>query len=230
MVLPNVGLVIDEPYISQILAGDKTWEMRGSRTGKREVIGLIKKSTKHVFGTAELYACEGPLSYEQLLVATNKHGISKEKVEAGLLDKWNYAWKLKNVVEFETPIPYNHPNGAVTWVKLNNHAQQANKPNNVSPKAQQILVEKTLSKQQSVNTFHTSTSAEKTDVPVAKDGTFFSPELARNGYFTVGEKGDEQKFRSFEDALHYLRNMNKAKWRRPNDKGNWGIVSAVEWR
>ena len=44
MLLPDVGLVIDEPYISQILAGDKTWEMRGSRTGKREVIGLIKKA------------------------------------------------------------------------------------------------------------------------------------------------------------------------------------------
>ncbi|QJR82908.1 hypothetical protein CA267_016105 [Alteromonas pelagimontana] len=67
-------------------------------------------------------------------------------------------------------------------------------------------------------------------MPYAKDGTAFTPELSKNGFFTVGEKGDEQKIGSYEEALHYLRKMDKAKWRRPNPKGNWGIVSAVEWR
>lgn len=231
MELPDVGLVIDEPYISQILSGEKTWEMRGSRTGKREVIGLIKKSTKHVFGTAELYACEGPLNFEQLLETTDKHGISKAKVEAGLLDKWNYAWKLRNIVEFDKPVPYDHPNGAVTWVKLNGGITTTpTKRLEPSIKAPKVVTEKRPPTSQPVTSAQPATQNAVTKVPVAKDGTAFTPELARNGFFTVGEKGDEQKFGSYDEALHYLRKMNKAKWRRPNDKGNWGIVSAVEWR
>ncbi|WP_217358039.1 hypothetical protein [Alteromonas pelagimontana] len=232
MDLPNIGLVIDEPYISQIFTGEKTWEMRGTRTGKRQVIGLIKKGTKHIFGTAELFACEGPLSYEQLLSATDKHGISKAKVEAGLLDKWNYAWKLRNIEEFDSPIPYEHPNGAVTWVKLDGavkerserHASvprvKPDKPTASSEKSFTAKITRDISKSQ------VSASA----IPYAKDGTAFTPELSKNGFFTVGEKGDEQKIGSYEEALHYLRKMDKAKWRRPNPKGNWGIVSAVEWR
>ncbi|MGA8147721.1 MAG: hypothetical protein WB870_09115 [Gallionellaceae bacterium] len=51
----------------------------------------------------------------------------------------------------------------------------------------------------------------------------------RTGGYTVGEKGHEQTFDSFDCALEYLRAMPVAKWRRPNEAGNWGIVSAVRW-
>ena len=66
-------------------------------------------------------------------------------------------------------------------------------------------------------------------VPYAKDGSWFSPYLIRKDLFTVGEKGDEQQFSHFADALAHLQKMDKARWRRPNEKGNWGIVSAVSW-
>ena len=29
-----------------------------------------------------------------------------------------YAWVLKDVIRFKTPVPYKHPSGAVTWVTL----------------------------------------------------------------------------------------------------------------
>ena len=233
MELPEVGLVIDEPYISQILSGEKTWEMRSSRTGKRQVIGLIKKSTKHVFGTAELYACEGPLSYEQLMETTNKHGIPANKVEEGFLSKWNYAWKLRNVVEFDKPIPYDHPSGAVTWVKLEQSTltkrhQPLNTPTIQSSEKVKPYVRK--SPQIVADEAPKSIKVAQGAIPYAKDGTGFTPELAKNGFFTVGEKGAEQKIGSYEEALHYLRKMDKAKWRRPNNNGNWGIVSAVSWK
>ncbi|WP_218311471.1 hypothetical protein [Alteromonas antoniana] len=72
---------------------------------------------------------------------------------------------------------------------------------------------------------------EYVNVPVATDGTMFSSmcEYKRGGY-TIGEKGDEIKVHSFEEALHYLTSMPHAKWRRPNSVGNYGLVSAVEWR
>lgn len=66
-------------------------------------------------------------------------------------------------------------------------------------------------------------------VPVAKDGTWFAPDLARKGFFAIGEKGHEQKIQGYLAALEHLTNMPVAKWRRPNDAGNWGIVSAVRW-
>lgn len=69
------------------------------------------------------------------------------------------------------------------------------------------------------------------EVPFAADGTCFHAGLAspRDGTYRVGEKGGEVRFESFEDALEHLRNMPLAKWRRPNDAGNWGLVSAVRW-
>lgn len=69
------------------------------------------------------------------------------------------------------------------------------------------------------------------DVPFASDGTCFHRGLAspRDGSFRVGDKLAELRFSSFEEALKYLRAMPTARWRRPNDAGNWGLVSAVRW-
>jgi hypothetical protein len=67
-------------------------------------------------------------------------------------------------------------------------------------------------------------------LPVAKDGTWFGPHLMRAGQFTIGEKGDEQRVDSFEEALAGLRSMPVPRWRRPNPLGNWGIVSGVRWK
>lgn len=72
---------------------------------------------------------------------------------------------------------------------------------------------------------------EAVEVPYAADDTCFHRGLAspRDGTFRVGEKSAELRFGSFEEALAYLRTMPVAKWRRPNDAGNWGLVSAVRW-
>lgn len=69
------------------------------------------------------------------------------------------------------------------------------------------------------------------EVPFASDGSCFHRGLAspRDGSFRVGERNAELRFSSFEEALKYLRAMPVAKWRRPNDAGNWGLVSAVRW-
>jgi len=66
-------------------------------------------------------------------------------------------------------------------------------------------------------------------VPQARDGSVFSPALRGRSGFTVGSKGDEQKFADFAQALAYLKAQTSACWRRPNGQGNWGIVTAVRW-
>lgn len=67
-------------------------------------------------------------------------------------------------------------------------------------------------------------------VPVAADGTTFNLGLARRGYFTVGAKGAEEKYGSFDAALEALKQMDTPRWRRPNAAGNWGIVSGCSWK
>lgn len=66
-------------------------------------------------------------------------------------------------------------------------------------------------------------------VPVAKDGSAFTPGLERNGHFTVGRKGSETTVSDYRLALRYLQEMQRPTWRRPNEAGNWGIVTAVHW-
>jgi hypothetical protein len=66
-------------------------------------------------------------------------------------------------------------------------------------------------------------------VPVARDGSIFHPGLSRGTGYTIGEKGDEMQVADFNDALMQLQRMRVPHWRRPNDVGNWGIVSGVRW-
>jgi hypothetical protein len=67
-------------------------------------------------------------------------------------------------------------------------------------------------------------------VPISKDGSRFDPiECCRDGGFWVGEKGNEQKIVAFADALGALRSMDVPRWRRPNKKNDWGLVTGVRW-
>lgn len=67
-------------------------------------------------------------------------------------------------------------------------------------------------------------------VPVARDGSIFNPDLIRNGQYQIGAKGEEQHFDTFDAALEGLNAMPIPRWRRPNEQGNWGIVSGVAWQ
>lgn len=73
-------------------------------------------------------------------------------------------------------------------------------------------------------------SDEVVFVPVAADGSFFHPGLARGGKFMVGPKGGEVSHPSFAEALSALHRMATPRWRRPNEAGNWGIVSGRDWK
>jgi hypothetical protein len=67
-------------------------------------------------------------------------------------------------------------------------------------------------------------------LPVARDGSMFTPDVNRGGRYQIGEKGSEESLDNYDAALRRLQAMPIAKWRRPNENDNWGIVSAIEWR
>jgi ASCH domain len=51
------GLVIAEPWISLILSGEKTWEMRPKVTSYRGPLAVIRKGSGMVIGIVNLVDC-----------------------------------------------------------------------------------------------------------------------------------------------------------------------------
>jgi hypothetical protein len=110
----NRALIIDEPHISRILAGEKIWEMRSRPTKIRGRIGLIRKGSGLIVGSA--FLCRvGKVITDANAADTIQFHMVKDLPR---LKKWKYPWVLGDVKIFSEPIPYKHPRGAVIWVKV----------------------------------------------------------------------------------------------------------------
>ncbi|WEJ62188.1 ASCH domain-containing protein [Thiomicrorhabdus lithotrophica] len=108
------ALIIKQPWIDLILSGKKTWEMRSRPTHIRGKIGLIEQGTGLIVGEADLFGVVEFQDIDLLASLSHNHCIYDEET----LEKWNTAWMLKNAKRYDKPTPYNHPQGAVVWVKL----------------------------------------------------------------------------------------------------------------
>jgi len=105
--------IMKEP-IDKILAGTKTWEIRGTTTSRRGPIGLIQSKTGQVVGTCEVVDVVGPLSLKDLQRNEERTGSRPDQ----LYYQKTYAWVLRNAHRLAVPIPFRHPHGAVIWIKL----------------------------------------------------------------------------------------------------------------
>ena len=112
------GLIVDTPHIDRILRGEKTWEMRGTRTAQRGRIALIRKGSGHVVGTVEVVDSLGPLTQEQMLANEARHLVDPDRIRRGDVEKWKHAWVLRDPRPLAHPVTYRHPPGAVIWVNL----------------------------------------------------------------------------------------------------------------
>lgn len=113
------GLIIDEPWISKILRGEKTWEMRRTLSKIRGRIALIRKGSGQVVGVADVVACNPAVATLDEYAATEQfHGIPPAgQVQAFTLG-WKIPWVLANSQALAQPVRYTHPSGAVIWVNL----------------------------------------------------------------------------------------------------------------
>ena len=113
------ALIIDEPWISAILRGEKIWEMRKRNCNVRGPIALIRKGSGHVVGVAELMDSRPALTTPQAFAdAEPKHRIPPERQASAFRDGWVTPWVIAGARPLPRPVPYSHPLGAVIWVTL----------------------------------------------------------------------------------------------------------------
>ena len=108
------GLIIKDPWITKILNGEKTWEIRGSNTKIRGTISLIKSGTGKIFGTVVLTKCFAVTD------SAFDQGFKNHRIPESIPNRYKqrYVWELSSPILFKEPIPYKHPQGAVIWVNL----------------------------------------------------------------------------------------------------------------
>ncbi|MET3842047.1 ASCH domain-containing protein [Bradyrhizobium sp. OAE829] len=113
------AIVIREPYVSLILTGEKTWEMRKAACRYRGPVALISKGSGTVVGTAEIVdslpIIESPEAYAE---AEPKHCVPPNLQPRAFSDGWRTPWVLTKGRRLASPVPYKHPYGAVIWVSL----------------------------------------------------------------------------------------------------------------
>lgn len=112
------ALIVRQPYADLIMTGQKTLEMRSRHTKVRGTIGIIPAGSGVIIGTVEIV---GSWDYSGEKILKSIGGQTLHCVESKdwhLLEKWCFGWELANPKPFEKPVPYEHPRGAVTWVKL----------------------------------------------------------------------------------------------------------------
>jgi len=111
------ALIIRKEWLELILSGVKLWELRTSHTKIRGVIGLIEAGSGLIVGTTHIIDSIGPLSTEEWRSNVSKHKVPYRACEH-IAEKWNHAWVLENSCKLNRPIPYQHQQGAVIWVRL----------------------------------------------------------------------------------------------------------------
>lgn len=113
------GLIVRDPYASQLLNGQKIWEIRGRPTQIRGPVVIVKQGTGKAYGIANLVRVLGPLDLDDLVNSPEVPPEERDELQRdGLPYRKTYAYVFTSPQWFEHPMPYRHPNGAVTWVRL----------------------------------------------------------------------------------------------------------------
>ncbi|WP_319446122.1 MULTISPECIES: ASCH domain-containing protein [unclassified Mycobacterium] len=113
------GLIVRDPYASQLLNGEKIWEIRGRPTRIRGPVVIVKQGSGKAYGIANLVRVLGPLDLEDLVASPEVPSQERADLRRdGLPYRRTYAYVFTSPRWFEHPVSYRHPNGAVTWVRL----------------------------------------------------------------------------------------------------------------
>lgn len=111
------GLIIKKKWLDLIVSGIKTIEIRGSNTKRQnETIYLLESGTHRVIATAVISAAY-PISCSDWSEERDKHCVNISYADLKKRYKTHYAWVLSKIEPIEDIWYYEHPQGAVIWVK-----------------------------------------------------------------------------------------------------------------
>ena len=108
-------LIVQEPWISLILDGYKTWEIRGQvcKKAKGEKVYLaLSGGGGIILGCVKFVKSHGPLSRADYGAAAERHCVAGEALPYG---GNTHAWELSSPVRFRMPVPYRRKQGVVVW-------------------------------------------------------------------------------------------------------------------
>ena len=108
-----------------ILEGRKSLELRPRATSRRGWIALIPGRSGLVAGVVRLTGCTPPLDLEGLREMAARHCVPADDWPQVLERGWRIGWELEDARRLSRPVPYRHPLGAVTWVRLQTDVAQA---------------------------------------------------------------------------------------------------------
>lgn len=111
------GLIIKKKWLDLIVSGKKTLEIRGSNTTKIDQdIYLLESGTRRVRAICKIYATY-PISCSNWSEEREKHCVDISYRDLKNRYKNPYAWVLSNIEPMDDILYYEHPQGAVIWVK-----------------------------------------------------------------------------------------------------------------
>lgn len=111
------GLIIKKKWLDLILSGKKTLEIRGHDTHKIEqTIYLLESGTQRVRGTCKIVSSK-LITYQNWDNIKGSTGLDISMAQLNKRYHTAYAWELSEVEEWGDISYYEHPKGAVIWVK-----------------------------------------------------------------------------------------------------------------
>ena len=127
--LPTRALVVEPVWIEEILAGRKTWELRGQNCHLRGAVALAARGKllgEVTFEQAMMVGerdaggtLQAPQGRERDFLALPEN-VAQHRVEnfTALPYSRVWAWVMSHPVRYPSPVPYRHPLGAVKFVDL----------------------------------------------------------------------------------------------------------------
>ena len=120
--LPDTGsydipcLILKPKWLSLVLSGRKTLEIRGCAAHKKQWIGLIESGTHFLYGFVFLSGCRQICDPQQLWQLADRHCILPEdiKEQTKMPYRKTYGWNMENPVSI-LPVRLPAKPGAVIW-------------------------------------------------------------------------------------------------------------------
>src|ERR1700756_5608293 len=95
------GLIIQEPWVSLLLSGKKTWELRKDRTLLRERVALIRQGTGLMVGVGTIVDSLEPLTRKRMFETIDQHQVPSEQIGGGPKGGWGGTWGVSALIFFK---------------------------------------------------------------------------------------------------------------------------------